>query len=68
MHLQFQQERKESTEVTSATETILKEFHEHFDRYPKFIVSDYGAEFTNNTFKEILKKYPAEYIENDEVI
>ena len=52
--------KKESIEATSATETILKEFHEHFGRYPKFIVSDYGAEFTNNTFKEMLKKYPAE--------
>ena len=66
MHLQFQQE--EATTVTLATETVLKEFHEHFNRYPKFIVSDYGAEFTNNTFKGMLKKYPAEYIKNNEVI
>ena len=60
--------RKESTEVTSATDSILKEFHEHFGRHPKFIVSDYGAEFTNSNFKKILKKYPAEYIKNYEVI
>ena len=60
--------RKESIEVTLETETILIEFHEHFGRYPKFIVSDYGTEFTNNTFKEMLKKYPAEYVKDNEVI
>ena len=29
-------------EVTLATETIFEEFHNCFDRYSKFIVSDYG--------------------------
>ena len=60
--------KKESSEVTPATEVILKEFYKHFGRYPKFIVSDYGVEFTNKSFKEMLKKYPAEYVKNDEVI
>ena len=60
--------KKESMEVTPATETILKEFYKHFGRYPKFIVSDYGVEFTNNSFKKMLKKYPAEYVKNNEVI
>ena len=59
---------KTKDEVTLATETILEEFHNRFDRYPKFIVSDYGSEFVNNTFKNILKKYPAEYVKDDEVI
>ena len=60
--------KKESTEVTPATEIVLKEFYEHFGRYRKFIVSDYGVEFTNNSFKKMLKKYPAESVKNDEVI
>ena len=60
--------KKTKEEVTEATETILKEFHNHFDRYPKFVISDYGNEFVNNTFKNMLKKYPAEYVKNDKII
>ena len=30
--------KKTNEEVTLATETILEEFHYHFNRYPKFIV------------------------------
>ena len=45
-------------EVTLATETILKEFYKHFNRYPKFIISDYGSELVNNTFKNMLKNIP----------
>ena len=47
--------KKTKEEVTLATETILKEFYKHFNRYPKFIVGDYGSEFVNNTFKNMLK-------------
>ena len=59
---------KTGKEVTEATEIILERFHNHFDRYPKFIVNDYGSEFVNNTFKSMLKKYPAEYVKDDKVI
>ena len=60
--------KKMKEEVTSLTEIILKEFHNRFDCYPRFIVSDYGSEFVNNTFKNMLDKYPVEYTENDEII
>ena len=59
---------KTGKEVTETTEIILERFHNHFDRYLKFIVSDYGSEFVNDTFKNMLKKYPAEYEKNDNVI
>ena len=38
---------KTGKEVSEATESILEKFHNHFDRYPKFIVSDNGSEFVN---------------------
>ena len=47
--------KKTKEEVTLAMEIIL-EFHSCFDRYPKFIVSDYGGEFINNTLKKYVKE------------
>ena len=60
--------KKTKEEVMLATETILEELHNRFGRYPKFIVSDYGSEFVSNTFKNMLKKFPAEYVKDDKVI
>ena len=60
--------KKESIKITPATETILEKFYEHFGRFWSKVHSDCGVEFTNNSFKKMLKKYPAEYVKDNEVI